>query len=133
MFLFEALTRRPSTARRPWKRPLTVDLLEDRLCLSPVLLVADGLGPIFTNTILKYDGLTGSFLGTFVPPGPPASLQQPDLGFTQGPDLNIYKENFNQSSVLRFDPVTGAALPAPGQTGANFVPPGSGGLKGTEG
>jgi sugar lactone lactonase YvrE len=49
-----------------------------------------------------------------------------------GPDGNLYVGSLNNSSVERYDP-TGAPLPAPGQTGADFVPSGSGGLNRTAG
>jgi sugar lactone lactonase YvrE len=80
---------------------------------------------------LKFDGATGSLLSTYVPPS--TYLSNPDLGMVQGPDGNIYKENYGGNSVLRFDPVTGAPLPAAGQSGADFVPAGTGGLSGPEG
>jgi sugar lactone lactonase YvrE len=108
-----------------------LEQMEDRLCPSPVLLVTDGFNAVSTNEILKFDGSTGSFLSTFVAPN--TYLANPDLGMVQGPDGNIYKENFGAGSVLRFDLVTGDPRPADGQSGANFVPPGSGGLSGTEG
>jgi sugar lactone lactonase YvrE len=110
---------------------MLIECMEDRLCPSLTLLVTDGFGGLSTNKILKFDGTDGHFISTFVPPN--TFLNAPDLGTVLGPDGNIYKENFGANSVLRFDPVTGDPLPADGQTGANFVPPGSGGLSGTEG
>ena len=45
-----------------------------------------------------------------------------------GPDGNLYVSTLTGSSVLRFDAVTGAPLPAPGNPGAEFVSPQAGGL-----
>src|SRR5262249_54771135 len=45
-----------------------------------------------------------------------------------GPDGDLYVDARAGSRVLRFDGRTGAPLPAAGQTGATFVPQGSGGL-----
>jgi sugar lactone lactonase YvrE len=110
---------------------MQVEAMEDRLCPSLTLLVTDGFNALGTNKILRFDGTDGHFITTFVAPN--TFLNNPDLGMVQGPDGNIYKENFGANSVLRFDPLTGAPLPAPGQIGANFVAPGSGGLNQTEG
>jgi uncharacterized protein (TIGR03118 family) len=84
------------------------------------------------NSILHYSGTTGQFLGVFVPSGL-AGLNKPS-GLVFGPDGNLYVNSHGpasqptSSAVLRFDGVTGAPLPAPGQDGATFVPAGSGGL-----
>jgi uncharacterized protein (TIGR03118 family) len=85
-----------------------------------------------SNSILRYSGTTGQFLGTFVASGV-AGLDKPS-GLVFGPDGNLYVNSHgpasipNSSAILRFDGKTGAPLPAPGQTGATFVPAGSGGL-----
>jgi uncharacterized protein (TIGR03118 family) len=85
-----------------------------------------------TNSILRYNAATGAFIDTFVPSGF-AGLNKPS-GLLFGPDGNLYVNSHgpasqsNSSSVLRFDGTTRAPLPAPGQTGATFVPAGSGGL-----
>jgi uncharacterized protein (TIGR03118 family) len=84
------------------------------------------------DRILRYDGTTGAFLDTFVPDGS-GGLSKPS-GLVFGPDGNLYVNSHgpasvpNSSSVMRFDGTTGAPLPAAGQTGATFVPAGSGGL-----
>jgi uncharacterized protein (TIGR03118 family) len=84
------------------------------------------------NSILRYDGRTGQFIDAFVPSGF-AGLNKPSaLRF--GPDGNLYVNSHgpasipDSSAILRFNGVTGAPLPAPGQSGAIFVPAGSGGL-----
>jgi hypothetical protein len=46
-----------------------------------------------------------------------------------GPDGNVYVSTLDHSAVYRYD-VAGNPLPAPGQSGAVFVAPGSGGLSG---
>jgi sugar lactone lactonase YvrE len=93
------------------------------------MIVTDGFNAPATNQILEFDGSSGTFLSKFADS---TYLKNPDLGATQGPDGNIYKENFNGNNVLRFDPF-GNPLPAPGQSGADFVPALSGGLKSPEG
>src|SRR5262249_9438474 len=47
-------------------------------------------------------------------------------------DGNLYVASGNTSTILRFDGTTGAPLPAAGQSGATFVPAGSGGLNGPD-
>jgi len=85
-----------------------------------------------TNSILKYNGTTGAFESTFVISGS-GGLSDPS-GLTFGSDFNLYVTSKGANSVLRFCGPTntacapGAALPATGQTGAAFVPAGSGGL-----
>jgi glucose/arabinose dehydrogenase len=84
-----------------------------------------------TDSILRYSP-SGAFLGEFVPSGF-NGLSKPS-GLRFGPDGNLYvnshgdKTQPNVSTVLRFDGRTGAALPAPGKSGATFVTAGSGGL-----
>ncbi len=87
------------------------------------------------HNILRFDGTTGAFLGEFVPyrsHGLTACI-----GITFGPDGNLYVANLTLSlagadGVLRFEgpfgSTPGAALPARGQSGAMFIPSGSGGL-----
>src|SRR5262249_16388274 len=50
------------------------------------------------------------------------------VGMLFGPDGYLYISTLNGNSVLRYDPTTGDPAPAPGQDGAFFVPPRSGGL-----
>src|SRR6516165_378319 len=95
-----ALTRRPAATPRPFKYRLTVDRLEDRLCPASRMIVTDGFNAPATNQILEFDGSSGTFLSKFADS---TYLKNPDLGATQGPDGNIYKENFNGNNVLRFD------------------------------
>jgi sugar lactone lactonase YvrE len=87
------------------------------------------------NSVLRYDAVTGVPLpapgqtdATFVSPNS-SGLNNPQ-GVVFGPDGNLYVSSFATNNVLRFSGVTGAPLPAPGQTGAIFIPAGSGGLFG---
>jgi WD40 repeat protein len=79
-----------------------------------------------SRDVLRYDGTTGAFLGVFIPVGS-GGLNRPH-GLFFGPDGNLYVNSADDDSVMRYDGTTGAPLPAPGQTGAIFVPPHSGGL-----
>jgi hypothetical protein len=45
-----------------------------------------------------------------------------------GPDGHLYVVSRGNSSIMRYDETTGLPLPVDGQTGAVFVPRGSGGL-----
>jgi hypothetical protein len=78
------------------------------------------------NNILRYDEKTGDFLGEFIPSGS-GGLSTP-LGLIFGPDGNLYVSDQGSYSILRYDGLTGAPLPSPGNTGATFVRPRSGGL-----
>jgi hypothetical protein len=61
-----------------------------------------------TNDILRYDGSTGAFLDTFVPPGSGGLIGPGDLEF--GPDGKLYVSSFEGDKVLRYDGQTGAFL-----------------------
>jgi DNA-binding beta-propeller fold protein YncE len=82
------------------------------------------------NAILCYNGTTGAFINAFVPTGS-GGLAGP-AGITFGADGNLYVVSNRPSSVLRYEgpfgPSPGSPLPSSGQTGANFVVAGSGGL-----
>jgi streptogramin lyase len=86
-------------------------------------------GEIDSESIFRYDGHTGAFLGKFVADG---SVQRP-LGLTFGPDGNLYVADFKAAVVHRFrgpgSATPGAPAPSPGNTGAAFVAAGSGGLE----
>jgi sugar lactone lactonase YvrE len=79
-----------------------------------------------TNSILRYDydGHMGSNQTVFISD---SALNGP-AGMVFGPDGNLYITSLNDSSVLRYDGMTGSPLPGPGQTGATFIPSHSGGL-----
>jgi sugar lactone lactonase YvrE len=86
------------------------------------------------NAIYRYDGTTGAFRGVFVTAASNGLVAPAGIVF--GPDGNLYVASGNTFSssagaVLRFDGPSGknpgAPDPAPGQTGAIFVPGGSGG------
>ena len=66
------------------------------------------------------------YLGNFVSRGE-GGLFDP-LMMTYGPDGALYVSTYRGNSVLRYDAVTGAPLPAPGKPGAEFVSPDAGGL-----
>jgi streptogramin lyase len=76
-----------------------------------------------SGQILRFSKVNGSFLGVFAYGG---GLTAPfDLAF--GPDGNLYvaHDEAGAGGVVRYHGVTGAPLPAPGKTGAVFVPAGN--------
>jgi sugar lactone lactonase YvrE len=83
-----------------------------------------------TDAVYRYNGVTGAFINAFVPTGS-GGLDDPG-GILFGQDGNLYVRSAQTDSVLRFQgpagPLPGSPLPAPGQSGATFVPTGSGGL-----
>jgi WD40 repeat protein len=89
------------------------------------------LASVGNHTVLRFDYANG------VASNPTPFITDPATNFPAalvfGPDGNLYVGSLNNSSVLRFDGVTGDPLPAPGQSGADFVPSGSGGLTRTAG
>lgn len=91
-----------------------------------------------TDSIKRYDGTTGAFLGDFVASGS-GGLDAP-IGLTFGPDGNLYvSAGFvaAPSAVFRFQGPSGrspgAPMPSAGNSGAVFVASGSGGLLDTFG
>jgi hypothetical protein len=86
-----------------------------------------------TNSVKRYDGDTGAYLGDFIASGS-GGLNGP-LGLTFGPDGNVYVATGfggDPSAVFRFEGPSGsnpgAPLPSIGNSGAVFVPSGSGEL-----
>lgn len=88
-----------------------------------------------TDSVKRYDGTTGAYLGDFVASGS-GGLHNP-FGLTFGPDSNLYVtsgafDGSNASTVYRFrgpsGPSPGTPMPSAGNTGAVFVASGSGGL-----
>jgi sugar lactone lactonase YvrE len=75
----------------------------------------------------SYDGTTGTFRGHFVTPNS-GGLNHPQ-GLVFGPDGNLYVSDAYSRSIMRYDGVTGAPLPGPGNSGALFVSQGSGDLE----
>jgi sugar lactone lactonase YvrE len=113
--------RRRAVARRcpgRWRRLLTLEALETRACPSTDLFVSS----YATSLVLRYDGNTGAFLGTFAR----GRVIGTDLGLTYGPDNNLYVDGFDSHSVVRHNGATGKLLNV-------FVPPQNGGLCGAEG
>jgi streptogramin lyase len=72
------------------------------------------------SDILRFDGMTGAFMGVFATT-PGMSIASPQ-GLVFGLDGNLYVSAAFSDDVLRFDGKTGLPLPAPGQTGAIFAP-----------
>ncbi len=70
-------------------------------------------------SILRFDGTTGVFIGTFASVTGGALISATGLVF--GPDGNLYVSGINSDDVVRFDGTTGALIDI-------FVPAGSGGL-----
>jgi DNA-binding beta-propeller fold protein YncE len=88
-----------------------------------------------TDSIKRYDGSTGAYLGDFVASGGGGLSEA--LGVTFGPDGNLYVASgsffgTNSSAVFRFEgpagTTPGAPMPSAGNEGAVFVASGSGGL-----
>ena len=71
-----------------------------------------------TDSVVRFDGLTGAFEGTFTHGGP---LIKPS-GLDFGPDGNLYVTSFYWSSVLEYDGRTGQYV-------GTFIPSNSGGLQ----
>jgi DNA-binding beta-propeller fold protein YncE len=89
-------------------------LVWSALAANPDLLVSSSGGGI-----LRYERLTGAFLGAFVAAGS-GGLGEP-RGLVFGPDGNLYVSSLSTSQVLRYNGQTGAFIAA-------FVTAGSGGL-----
>lgn len=71
------------------------------------------------DTVLRYDGLTGAFIDTFVTDGSGGLDQPASLAF--GADGHLYVSSTETDSVLRYDGQTGAFIDT-------FIAPGVGGL-----
>jgi hypothetical protein len=80
-----------------------------------------------SGDILRYDGMTGAFIDTFVEPGSGGLILLND--FTFGPDGNLYVASSTRAAgpdtVLRYDGRTGAFIDI-------FIPSGSDGLEFTD-
>jgi hypothetical protein len=107
------------------RRRMVVETLEDRNCPSPFMLVTDNRA----GSILRYDGMTGAFVDTFVP-ADRSGMQGPGLGITADPaGANFLVDGYQTHNVTRYSLADGSNNPAPGQSQANFVAPFSGGLE----
>jgi streptogramin lyase len=62
-----------------------------------------------SSDVLRYNGRTGAFVSTFVPPG---SGNLFPLGGAFGPDGNFYLSESNTDSILRYNGKTGASMGA---------------------
>jgi len=78
------------------------------------------------SQVLQYTD-AGGFVKAFVKPntGGLDDAQGLDFGF----DSNLYVVSYNTTNVMRYNGKSGASLPLGGAPGAQFVAPGSGGLK----
>src|SRR5262249_16312303 len=80
--------------------------------------------------VLEYNGTTGAFIKAFIPAGS-GGLNFP-RAVTFGSDGSLYVTSRDTNSIMRYQgPLAsspGAPLPSPGQSGATFVAPSSGGL-----
>jgi hypothetical protein len=124
---------RVQTGRR--RQVLTLEAVEERLCPAPYMLVTDAgddAAGNHANALYRYDGITGAPVDNFVPTRP--DMVTPDLGLVLSPDQQyVLVDGYGTHNVVRFNILDGSPAPADGQTGANFVEPGSGGLAATEG
>ena len=77
-----------------------------------------------TNSILRYDGMTGDFIDTFATGGGASGLSEP-MSVVFGPDGNLYVAGFSSHNVVRYNGTTGAFMDV-------FVAAGSGGLNSPE-
>jgi hypothetical protein len=122
-----AAARSRISARK--SRRIAVETLEDRNCPAPYMLVTDNVA----GSVLRYDGMTGAFVDTFVP-ADRSGMQGPDLGITADPaGADFLVDGYETHNVTRYSLADGSNNPAPGQSQANFVPPFSGGLENPEG
>jgi hypothetical protein len=85
------------------------------------------VGSLNTNQVLRFDGTTGAFLGTFIDASTGLAADTPFMqGLQFRPDGKLYVLSRNTAEVQRFDATTGAFLDV-------FIPSGSGGLNGAKG
>jgi hypothetical protein len=81
-----------------------------------------------SNGVLRFNEVTGDLIDSFISSSNNGGLSTP-RAVLFGRDGNLYVTSNDTQSVMRYDGTTGAPLPAPGQTGATFIHPGSGGLQ----
>jgi streptogramin lyase len=90
------------------------------------------VGSTALHAINRYNGTTGAFIDAFVPANSGGLTGPKCIAF--GADGNLYVADSDSNAVLRYQGPSGASpgtpLPSTGQTGATFVPAGSGGLSG---
>ena len=88
-----------------------------------VLFGGDGLmyvASFNSDSILRYDELTGEFVDVFVPSGS-GGLDGPDAGMVFGPGGDLFVPSYFSHRVLRYSGADGSSLGA-------FIPTGVGGL-----
>jgi hypothetical protein len=118
-------------------------LIDDSRLVGPwaMALGPDGnlyVGGADSNNVLRYNFATQT-VDEFLPAGTPGLIQPKGLAFGADGDLYIAcitpRTIADKDEILRFqgplpsgsDPAPGSPLPAPGQTGAVFIPNGAGG------
>ncbi len=115
--------------RYDWELGLSIGALETGVGLDGALCVRYGPdGKLYvasegSNSVQRYDALTGAFIDEFVAPGS-GGLDGP-TSLAWGADGHLYVASFNSDSVLKFDGGTGDPLGV-------FVDPGDGGLNGPD-
>ena len=81
----------------------------ETVLLGDALIVQQAMdllvGDLGDNSIKRYDGVTGAFLGNLVTPGA-GSLVAPNF-FIVGPDARLYVSSHKTHSIKRYDSVTG--------------------------
>src|SRR5688572_27012365 len=82
------------------------------------------VGSGYTDSILRFDGTTGAFVGTFVAKGTGGLMRPAHVVF--GPDDNLYVSSLGTKNILRF---SGPGAPNPGAFIDEFISAGSGGLE----
>ncbi|MCC7293653.1 MAG: hypothetical protein IT449_16470 [Phycisphaerales bacterium] len=115
--------------RYDWESGLSTGALETGVGLDGALCVRYGPdGKLYvasegSNSVQRYDALTGDFIDEFVAPGS-GGLDGP-TSLAWGADGHLYVASFNSDAVLKFDGTTGDPLGV-------FVDPGDGGLNGPD-
>ncbi len=83
--------------------------------LNGDFFVAGRFNVVADNHVFRYDGTSGAFEAAFG-----AGTMNTAYGLDFGPDGNLYVASGGSSKIVKFDPITGAAV--------DFVTTGSGGL-----
>jgi outer membrane protein assembly factor BamB len=84
------------------------------------------VGSLNTNQVLRYNAVTGAFMGVFVAAGSGGLTTPAQEGLAFRPDGKLYVASRDSATVLRYDATTGAFLDT-------FVPANSGGLSNIKG
>src|SRR6266566_346267 len=91
--------------------------------VDPVALTYGPDGNLYVGTataaIFKYEGLSGTFMNTFVPAG--SAQLHSILDMTFGPDGNLYVADRSSRAIRRFNGSSGAYIDAWGTSGAGLL------------